>query len=268
MGEREMLEKKKKNSVLRNVLKGMAIGVANVIPGVSGGTVAVLLGIYEILTEAIGNFFLVDLRKKKAYFLFLVQIGIGAVLGILLFAKLIEYSVQNYPRVTAAFFSVCILPTLFYLMKPYQRSKKNILCFALGCSFMILFILLGSFFQKETGLDLRSVVSDQLFSLEGVPVSYGIRLLFCGSLAAGAMIIPGVSGSLLLLVLGEYYTILSFVLHFQIIPLAYLMLGVALGLVLFSKMIHWLLQHYEQDTMFFIGGIVLMSIVQIWLSLP
>lgn len=263
-----MLKKQEKKSILFTILKGMAIGVANVIPGVSGGTVAVLLGMYERLTESIGNFFLVDCSKKKEYFFFLIQIAIGAVIGILLFAKIIEFSIQNYPRTTAAFFSICILPTLFYLMRPYQKTKKNIFFFILGCCFLIVFMILSSFFKKETGVEFTPEIPKRLFSLRPIPVSYGIRLFICGLLAAGAMIIPGVSGSLLLLVLGEYYNILSFILHFQIIPLLYLMVGVALGLVLFSKIIHWLLQKYEETTMFFINGIVLMSILQIWISLP
>ena len=81
--------------MIENIIKGLAVGVANIIPGVSGGTVAVLLGIYERLTDAMGNFFLVSFQKKKEYFIFLFQIMIGAVLGVLLFAKLIEFSIQN-----------------------------------------------------------------------------------------------------------------------------------------------------------------------------
>lgn len=263
-----MLKMREKKEILGTVLKGMAIGVANVIPGVSGGTLAVLLGIYGRLTESIGNFFLVDIRKKKEYFLFLLQVAIGAVMGILLFAKIVEWSVQNYPRSTAGFFSICIIPTLFYLMKPYKKTKKNIFFFILGCCFLLVFIIISSFFKKETGVEITPEVPKTLFSFKGIPISYGLRLLVCGLLAAGAMIIPGVSGALLLLVLGEYYNILSYILHFQMIPLLYLMVGVAFGLVLFSKMIHWLLQKYEETTMFFISGIVLMSIFQIWMNLP
>lgn len=115
--------------MIENIIKGLAVGVANIIPGVSGGTVAVLLGIYERLTDAMGNFFLVSFQKKKEYFIFLFQIMIGAVLGVLLFAKLIEFSIQNYPKGTASFFSLCILPSLFYIVKPYQKTKKNMFLF-------------------------------------------------------------------------------------------------------------------------------------------
>lgn len=246
--------------MIENIIKGLAVGVANIIPGVSGGTVAVLLGIYERLTDAMGNFFLVSFQKKKEYFIFLFQIMIGAVLGVLLFAKLIEFSIQNYPKGTASFFSLCILPSLFYIVKPYQKTKKNMFLFLLGALFLGFFMILSFFFKKETGAEMTPV------SL--ISFSYGMRLFFCGLIAAGAMIIPGISGSLLLLVLGEYYHILSFILHMQMIPLLYLAMGVALGLVLFSKAIHWLLHKEEEKTMFFIAGIVFMSIFQIWTSLP
>ena len=245
--------------MIGNIIKGLAIGVANIIPGVSGGTVAVLLGIYEKLTDAIGNFFLANFQKKREYFLFLLQIMLGAILGILLFAKLIEWSIQKYPNVTASFFSLCILPSLFYMIKPYRKTKKNLFLFFLGTLFLGIFMFLSVCFQKKTGVETTPVTM--------ISFSYGIKLFFCGLLAGAAMIIPGISGSLLLLIFGEYYHSLSFLLQVRILPLVYLAVGVALGLVLFSKGIHWLLQREEEKTMFFIAGIVFMSIFQIWISL-
>lgn len=245
--------------MIGNIVKGLAVGVANIIPGVSGGTVAVLLGIYEKLTDAIGNFFLVNSQKKREYFIFLFQIVLGATLGILLFAKLIAWSIQTYPNMTASFFSFCILPSLFYIIKPYQKTKKNFCFFFLGALFLGIFIFLSVYFQKDTGVETTPVTM--------ISVSYGIKLFFCGLLAGAAMIIPGISGSLLLLVFGEYYHILSFLLQMKLLPLVYLALGVALGLVLFSKGIHWILQRKKEKTMFFIAGIVFMSIFQIWTSL-
>ncbi|KID50344.1 membrane protein [Fusobacterium necrophorum subsp. funduliforme B35] len=244
--------------MIGNIIKGLAIGVANIIPGVSGGTVAVLLGIYEKLTDAIGNFFLANFQKKREYFLFLLQIMLGAILGILLFAKLIEWSIQKYPNVTASFFSLCILPSLFYMIKPYRKTKK-IFSFFLGDFVFRNFYVFECLFSKKTGVETTPVTM--------ISFSYGIKLFFCGLLAGAAMIIPGISGSLLLLVFGEYYHILSFLLQVRILPLVYLAVGVALGLVLFSKGIHWLLQREEEKTMFFIAGIVFMSIFQIWISL-
>lgn len=134
--------------MIGNIIKGLAIGVANIIPGVSGGTVAVLLGIYEKLTDAIGNFFLANFQKKREYFLFLLQIMLGAILGILLFAKLIEWSIQKYPNVTASFFSLCILPSLFYMIKPYRKTKK-IFSFFLGDFVFRNFYVFECLFSKK-----------------------------------------------------------------------------------------------------------------------
>lgn len=243
-----------------NVLKGLAIGVANIIPGVSGGTLAVLLGIYEKLTEAIGNFFFVEGAKRREYFFFLLQIAIGAALGILLFAKGIRYSVKHYPKSTAIFFMACILPSIYFIVKPYPKKKQNIIMFCLGALFLFAFICLSSFFSKEGGE--KVITGLPVFSL-----AYAGKLILCGLLAAGAMLIPGISGSLLLLILGEYYNILSFISQFQILPLFALALGVGLGMLLFSKIIHFLLKRYEEKMMFFMAGIVLMSVVQIWQNL-
>lgn len=84
--------------------KGIIIGVANIMPGVSGGTLAVILGVYDKLTEAIGNFLTVPFKKKVEYGKFLLQICSGMLIGIILFAKIIEFSFTNYPRSTGCFF--------------------------------------------------------------------------------------------------------------------------------------------------------------------
>src|SRR3712207_9162596 len=111
----------------------------------------------------------------------------GAVLGILLFAKVIEFSIQNYPKITASFFSLCIIPSLFYIIKPYPKTKKNCFFFLLGTFFLGIFMLFSVYFQKKTGVETTPV---SIFSF-----TYGMKLFLCGLLAAGAMIIPGISRS-------------------------------------------------------------------------
>ncbi|EHO16154.1 hypothetical protein HMPREF9466_03140 [Fusobacterium necrophorum subsp. funduliforme 1_1_36S] len=167
---------------------------------------------------------------------------LGAILGILLFAKLIEWSIQKYPNVTASFFSLCILPSLFYMIKPYRKTKK-IFSFFLGDFVFRNFYVFECLFSKKNRSRDDSCDYDFLFLWN--------KIIFCGLLAGAAMIIPGISGSLLLLVFGEYYHILSFLLQVRILPLVYLAVGVALGLVLFSKGIHWLLQREEEKPCFY-----------------
>ena len=138
---------------------------------------------------------------------------------------------------------------------------------------MIIFILLGLKYGDKTA----GAVTIQL--VEGVCFTrrYLLKLLFCGIIAAGAMIIPGISGSLLLMMLGEYYNVVYLISSlvsslkeksFTILtPLIVLALGIGIGLVAFSKGINYLLKNHREFTLFFIEGIITFSIIQMWLSI-
>lgn len=255
-------------------LKSIIIGIANIIPGVSGGTLAVMLNVYDPITEKIGNFFLVDRKTKVSYFLYLLVVLIGAGTGIFLFANLIKYSITNFPKITVGVFTLLILPSIPYIVKGLDyKKRKNILSFIYGAIIMIVFIFLSlKFGDKTTG-----AVSIQLGENSNFATSYLIKLFFCGLVAAGAMIIPGISGSLLLMMLGEYYNVVYLISSLSLalkdknyiifIPLLVLALGVGAGLVIFSKGINYLLKNYRERTLFFIEGIIVFSIIQMWLSI-
>lgn len=260
--------------------KGIIIGVANIMPGVSGGTLAVIMGVYDQLTEAIGNFITVPLKKKMEYAKFLLQIGSGMAIGIILFAKIIEFCFTNYPKSTAAFFSLLILPSIPYIIKGEdKKNNRNRMFFILGALITLVFVFLDYHLGNSSG-------TAQL--VKTITFSYCIKLFICGALAAGAMIIPGISGSLLLLMIGEYYNILGFISGFfdglvriasygslseiinnlYVIPLAVFALGVAIGLVLVAKIINMLLSsRHRSVTLFFIAGIIVVSVLQIWVNL-
>lgn len=242
------------------ILKGMLIGVANIIPGVSGGTVAVILGLYEKITEAIGNFFLVGMKEKIKYIKFLFVLGIGAVLGVLCFAKIIEFSITNYPKSTLLFFTILIIPSIPYIVRGENKKDfKNILFFILGTIFMGIFLMINIYYgvKEENILTTNQIINS----------SYLIKLFICGGVSAGAMIIPGISGSMLLLLLGEYYNILGFINHFEILPLCIFAIGIGVGLIIISKIINIFLTHYRSYTLFFIAGIMVISIFQMWINI-
>lgn len=241
--------------MLKNILKGIVIGIANVLPGVSGGTLAVVLGIYDKLTEAIGDFLLAPMKKKIEYAKFIGQIGIGAGIGILLFAKLVGFLYSTYPKITTVGFVVLIIPSIPLILKGENLfSKKNFISFITGILFTVLFIFLTYTFKSDVVSAPGEIV---------VTFSYGIKLFFCGIVAAGAMIIPGISGSLLLLILGEYYNILSFISSFNIIPLIFFGLGTGIGLIGFAKVINILLHRRRSETLSFIVGIIVVSVFDI-----
>ena len=109
-------------NIIINLFKGLFIGIANVIPGVSGGTIVLLLGIYERLLESIGSFFS-DKTKMKERFLFILNILVGVLVGILLFAKVISFLNENYPEPTSFFFIGLILASIPFLISNYEGKK-------------------------------------------------------------------------------------------------------------------------------------------------
>lgn len=238
---------------LLNFFKGIGIGVANVIPGVSGGTMAVLFGIYDKLIDAIANFLKADKAKKIEYIKFLLPLLIGCGVGILAFAKIIGYLYENYPIYTKGAFIILVLPSIPVIIKGENFSNvKNILAFAFGLMFVIGFFMIT---YKFSG---NSFAKQDVFT-----TLYGLKLTLCGALAGGAMIIPGISGSLLLLALGEHENIINYIGAVDIIPLLYFGVGVGIGILLFTKIINYFLVNYRGKTLFVILGIVVGSLIEL-----
>lgn len=243
--------------MIKNIISGACIGIANIIPGVSGGTVALLLGVYEKLTEAIGQFLTASKSKKIEFIKFLSQIFIGAVIGLLAFAKIIGFLYSNYEEATSFFFLGLIVASLPLVLT--HRENKSItnsgkLWFFFGVFIMISFSIIqyfyGSSSEVSTGYNLN--------------LAYSIKLILAGALAGGAMVIPGISGSLLLVMIGEYYNILGFVNNRVILPILFVGIGAVIGIVGFAKIIDKLLKNNRDNTLYFIIGLIVASLIEIW----
>lgn len=245
----------KKNIIL--VIKGFFMGIANIIPGVSGGTLAITMGIYERLIEAISHFF----GKLKENILFLLPIGIGAVLSILLGSKVIAYSLEEYPLPTILFFAGLILGGIPMLYKKIKGNfnVKNVIIFILTFAFVIGIMFLKS--SKDVSFENMNIISYLLLFIVGV-------------VAAATMIIPGISGSFMLMVMGYYKPILntindltSFNNIFEnmliLIPFG---IGVLVGFVVIAKILEYLFKKFEVPTYFGIIGFVLSSLIGIFVQ--
>lgn len=239
--------------MLKLILGGIAIGIANIIPGVSGGTIAFILGFYDKLTEAIGNILSSSKEKRIKYIKFLAPIFAGVGIGIVLFARIIEIFYKKYPEPTSFFFIGLILASLPMILKQNEKKFDKISFFSLLSGIAIVLVFL-QFKEPSSINNLRTEFG----------MMYYIKLLVCGFVSAGAMIIPGISGSMLLLILGEYYNILSFVNGLKLYPLMCVGLGVLMGIVIFAKLISYLFKKYKTATIFFIVGLILASIFGIW----
>jgi putative membrane protein len=243
--------------MIKNIISGACIGVANIIPGVSGGTVALLLGVYEKLTESVGEFLTASVEKKKEYIKFLSQIFVGAVIGLLGFAKIIGYLYVHHEEATSFFFLGLIVASLPLVLNHRESKVLNNsgkLWFLIGLLIMIGFSVLQHFYgSSESGVTSYAMNS-----------SYAIKLILAGSLAGGAMVIPGISGSLLLVMLGEYYNILGFVNNRMLLPISLVGIGAVIGIIGFARIIDKLLKSHKDNTLYFIIGLIVASLLEIW----
>lgn len=244
---------------LINFIKGFILGIANVIPGVSGGTMAVSMGLYELILSSIGNFF----KDIKGNFIKLLPIILGILVAIVSTSKLVTYALTNYKAQTLCLFIGLIFGGVSLIMKKIKGkgSKINYLIF-----FVIFFFVISLNFLK-TGLIEIS------FTNMGI-IDY-LLLLVMGFIASSAMVIPGISGSFILMVLGYYdkiiYTISTITdfskLGSNLLILVPFGIGVIIGIVFMAKLITNLIKKYETKTYFAIMGFVLSSVVVLLLQL-
>lgn len=252
----------KDNLVL--VVKGFIMGIANIIPGVSGGTLALILGIYEDFIGAISHFF--SNFKKNIYFL--APIAIGILLAIASLSRVIDYSYKHYPIPTSLFFVGLVIggiPMLYSKVKGKKEVKQasSYLIFLLTFA-LVIFMACSSLIFGE---GLKVSLSNMGF------VNY-LLLFLVGVIAAATMVIPGVSGSLVLMLLGYYYPVIAVIKEFtslknmgsNILILGVFGIGILLGIVLISKLIEFLFNKYEAKTYFGVLGFIIASIIAIPIS--
>ncbi len=242
------------------LLKGGAIGVANIIPGVSGGTIAVVLGIYKYLIKAISNI-ATDQEKRKEYFIFLVKISLGAVIVIFLSAKLMKFLLENYNVYTNLAFVGLIAGSIPSIYKSHADMKitfLTILSFLLGASIILFFEFAFPQAEKKEGVQV-------IFYLT---FNSGLLLLIAGFFAGGSMIVPGISGSFIMLLMGQYYIVTSCVAERHVLPLIVIALGIILGVMIFAKLINFLLNKFPKETFYFILGLVVASLYSIYPGMP
>lgn len=228
------------------IIFGVIIGVANIIPGVSGGTMAVVLNIYDKLIDSVSNF-----RKDfKKSIMFLLPIGIGAVIGIVAFSKLIEFLLTNYPLATNFFFIGLILGSIPMIFKRATEDRFRLSSLVPFLLFLIGMLVLSSFSDGAMSGEVVSQLSTGIF----------IKLLVCSAIAAAAMILPGVSGSMVMVILGTYNTVLTAISSMNILMLVPVGIGVLIGIVGGAKVIDLCLKKFPQATFFAILGLILGSI--------
>jgi len=234
-------------------LKGMLMWACDVVPGVSGGTIAVITGIYERLIQAIKNI-VPNLKyfftwKWKTFwknidgtFLLILILWIGT--SFLLFAHIITNAIENYPILIWSFFVWLILISAVFLWKQVKWDWKTILC-------LIIFWILAYFITAPTNTPL-SITSTWWWTF------------ICGSIAICAMILPWISGSFMLVLLWMYETMMLAIKNLDIVTIWIFAAWAIIWIVLFSNVLSWLFKHYKMITLASLTGFMLGSLNKIW----
>lgn len=234
--------------------KGFAMGAANVIPGVSGGTIALLTGIFNELIGALNALltpkawkllFKGSFREFWEYIhgTFLLWLGAGVVASVFSLAKLMEYVLSHHPVQTWAFFFGLILVSAVFMLADLKGKKAvDVLWLAIGAAMGAAICLLS----PSTTPDAPWFIA------------------ICGAIAICTMILPGISGSFILVLLGKYDYIMGAVSNLDIPILAVFAVGCVVGIVAFSKILHWLIAHFEKQTLLVLIGFTVGSLVKVW----
>ena len=238
-------------------MKGIFMGIADAIPGVSGGTIALLLGIYEELITTISNI-KISLFKiltkdglsvfwKKGNLGFLFPLLIGIIASLIVFVNIAQYFLDSFPLLVWSFFTGLIIATSYVIFKKIENFKlKEFLLVIIACISLILF----------TKISNNEGLSSTDFSI--------IYIFVCALLASSAMILPGISGSLVLVILGVYEYMIDSLINYDFYILSTFLIGAIIGLLLLSKILNKLFLRHKNSTFSIMLGLVIGSVVNIW----
>jgi putative membrane protein len=247
------MEKRNKLAYFWLFLKGVAMGAADVVPGVSGGTIAFISGIYEELISSINQFIpaLTQSLKReglKAFWNsangnFLLAIFCGIAFSVVTLSKLISWLLTEHPVLVWSFFTGLVLASVIFIGREIKKRQ------------------LGIFLLGLIGIVLAYAIIQLPVSENAAGLPY---LFLSGALAICAMILPGISGAFILVLLGSYKTILDAVheRNFQILMVTFL--GAVFGILSFARILKWMFQRYKQGTLALLTGFILGSIPKIW----
>ena len=235
-------------------LKGMGMGAADVVPGVSGGTIAFISGIYEELLTSISNvnFGLLKTLKKEGFKVawkqlngaFLASLFLGIFISIVSLAKTIKYLLENEPILLWSFFFGLVVASIIFIGKQVENWNYKFLFLAMfGVAFGYIITIASSTTVTE--------------------INY-LFLVFAGAIASCAMILPGISGSYILLLMGVYPIVMTAITQRDLTIISAIGIGVILGLFLFSRLLKWLFKKYKNQMLVVLTGLMLGSLNKVW----
>ncbi|MGM0621227.1 MAG: DUF368 domain-containing protein [Bacteroidota bacterium] len=235
------------------ILKGMGMGAADVVPGVSGGTIAFITGIYEELVFSIKS---INLKAVKLFFsgkfaefwkhingTFLMSVLLGIAISIFSLAKLLEYLLNHYPILIWSFFFGLIIASAIYVARTIKKWNAGTVIAGIAGIVIAYFITVISPAEANTTWWF---------------------IFLSGSIAICAMILPGISGSFILVLLGMYKFILSAVGNLELAIILTFLAGAAVGIIAFSNILSWFLKHFHNLTIAVLSGFMVGSLNKVW----
>lgn len=237
-----------------NFVKGMAMGAADIVPGVSGGTIALVTGIYERLIngiKSVGWDTLVTLKGQgiKAAWqqmdgTFLISVLLGAATSLVLMSRILHFLIEEQPIMLWSFFFGLVLASAVYVAKQIKNwTLIRAMLLMAGTAFAALISI-----SPSVQLDVTSPIS----------------LFFAGSIAICAMILPGISGSFILLLLGMYGHMIGVLKSFEWVSMGIFAGGCLVGIMVFSRFLAWQLKHHHDSTMALLTGFMLGALLKLW----
>lgn len=235
------------------MLKGMGMGAADVVPGVSGGTIAFIVGIYEELINSIKSINITSIRLLLTFKLaafwktingnFLLAILSGICISVFSLAKLITYLLTAHPILIWSFFFGLVLSSTYFVSKRITKWKPGTVISFIAGAVIAYYITVAT--PTETPNDLWFI-------------------FLCGAIAICAMILPGISGSFILVLLGKYFYVMEAVKTFNITIILVFGCGAAIGITSFSNVLSFLLRKYHNLTIAILAGFMLGSLNKVW----
>ena len=227
-----------------NIVKGIFIGAGAIVPGISSGVLCVIFGIYEKLLDAVLNFFK-DI-KQNIKFLFPITLGVG--IGVLLFSNILNYFLYEFPIQTKSIFIGLIIGTIPSLIKEVNEKEtfkpQNVLYLLIALAIGIITVVLENRMHITTNLDNISIM----------------YLVMCGAIMSVGIVVPGVSSTIILMLLGVYSVYLQSVANLYLPVLIPLGIGLVLGSIIVMKLTKKLLEKYYAQTFYSIIGFTIGSI--------
>ena len=244
--------KRKGNNNFLTALKGLIIGVTMLVPGVSGGSMAMILGIYDRLISSVSSF----MKNKKENLIFLVVFSMGGILGVLLFANPLLQLIERYPMPMLYFFIGAVAGGIPLIVR--QAGAKRLTWRIAG------YVVLGLIAVSALGL-----LPQDLFNAENSSGTVGfLLLLIAGFITAAALVLPGISVSYLLLLLGLYDRTMSAISTLHLPFLLPLGIGLVLGIVLITRALERAMAAHPHPSYFIILGFLLGSVAEIFPGVP